>query len=240
MSEIIEELLKLYAIDQELIKLKKRMDAGPQEIQEQENRVAASRDACREAETVIKHRAGDMDRIALDIRTCEAEIDDMDGKLSIIKNNKEYKIITSRIKDLKQRIVQCEDEQLRLMEELDLKRASLKESQASLSAAEEKLSALKAEVATEAEEIRAKSRDLKESRDRQIESVKTVDELAMEIYLAAFRRGYGDAMAQMRVDGICQTCFRKQSANIENIVLVGRDLKQCRCAGCGRLLYSGN
>ncbi|MBN2713418.1 MAG: hypothetical protein JXR97_13440 [Planctomycetes bacterium] len=237
MSTAMQELLNLFEIDSQLVQLKKRLDAGPQEIQEEENKIAAAREERRKAESIIKEKASELDNCNLDIRTAEAEIDDQQEKLKGIKNNKEYKIVTTRIKDLKQLINDKETLSLQHMEELEQLRNSLKEKLESVTEAEKKIEELKLEVQKETDEIKVLGKALKEKREPQVKKVDAIDPNAMEAYRLSLRRGQGIAMAEMK-NAICQSCFRKANANIENVVITGTDIKKCICAGCGRILYA--
>ncbi len=237
MPTAMEQLLALLEIDRQLLEYKKRRDAGPEEIRRQEDMITAAREARRAGEDAIKEKATAVDRCNLEIRTAEADIDDQQSKLKGIKSNKEYKIVTERIKDLKQTITTKETEALTAMEELDALRAALQEKLDAVNTAESKIEELKLEIEKEAEEIRDAVQDLRTKREDQLKRIVNIDPKAMEAYQMAFRRGAGLAMASM-VDGICQVCFRKQSPNVDNIVRIARDIKKCVCAGCGRILYA--
>lgn len=236
----LQMLLDLARVDEELIRLGKRLKAGPEEIAAREAELDAARAARREAEAAILAKTTEVDQTNLDLRTCEADIAEAEEQLHGIKNNKEYRILTDRIRDMKQSINEMETSAITLMDELDGMRADLREKQAAVAAAEEQLASLRDEVEEEGTEIRRQAQTLRTERDARAEEVKAADINALEQYEQALRRGRGLAMAEM-VDGICQACFRKLSPNAENTVLVGKDLKQSRCAGCGRLLYhAGN
>ncbi len=232
----LQLLMALAVIDEELIRLGKRLKAGPEEIAQREAELEAARSARREAETAIREKTSEVDEKNLDLRTYEADIAEAEELLHGIKNNKEYRILTDRIKDMKQSINEMETTAITLMDELDGMRTDLRQKQEAVSVAEEALTALRAEVDQEAAEIHARAQALRSQREEKAGAVRSADINALEQYEQALRRGRGVAMAEM-VDGICQVCFRKLSPNAENAVLVGKDLKQSRCAGCGRLLY---
>lgn len=236
MNDVIRAILALAEMDRELLRLSKRLKAGPEELRRQQEKQEAARAKRMEAEKAIQEKLMAVDRCALDLRTLEGELNDLQEKLLIIKNNKEYRILTDRIKHLKQAISEKESEELEAMEEVDRLRENLKEKTAALAAEEQALAKLEEELKKEAESIRAQAAELKQRREEQRALLARLDERAVEIYEDALRRGKGEAIARM-VDGICQSCFRRQSPNVENIVLVGRDLKQCRCASCGKILF---
>lgn len=232
----LQMLHELARVDEELIRLGKRLKAGPEEVLQQEAKLDAARVARREAEVAIREKTAQVDQMNLDLRTYEADIAEAEEQLHGIKNNKEYRILTDRIRDMKQAVSDRETDAIGLMDELDGMRTALRETQQAVATEEETLTALRTEVEHEAAGIRARAQELRTDREARAAAVKNADINAMEVYEQALRRTRGAAMAEM-VDGICQACFRKLSPNVENAILVGKDLKQSRCAGCGRLLY---
>lgn len=235
-SVMIEQLLELYRIDTELVGLKKRLQAGPEEVKLREDKVEAAREERRKAQEAIRTKATEVDACNLEVREAESEIASQQGKLQLIKNNKEYKIVTDRIKELKERVGRREEEALAKMEQLDAAKAELKARQDDLAREEAAVAALQAEVAKEKAEISARQAELKQKRDIQVGRVNETGPDALGVYMAALRRNSGDAMAAMS-DGTCQSCFRRQSPNVVNIVTLGKDLKKMICGGCGRILY---
>ncbi len=237
MDPVMTELFALYAIDSELVALKQRHDAGPEKIKAREAAVASARAQRREIEQLIKEKASEVDQCNLDIRSAESEAEDQEQKLHIIKNNKEYKIVTERVKQLKEKVNELESRALEVMEKLDSLRQALKERQAEAAEGEQELETLRRQVEQEDAEIRGCVDDLKVRREEQVHRVEAMNPDVMAVYQQALRRGRGDAMARMQ-DGVCQTCFRRQTPNVETLVLVGREIKKCVCAGCGRILYA--
>lgn len=237
MSSLLEELLKLFAIDQQLLALKNTYAAGPATIKAEESKIATAREERRLAEETVRTKSAEVDQCSLDIRTAEGEIEEQEVKLKGIKNNKEYKIVTERIKDLKQIIETKEGQTLAAMEELDGLRASLREKLDAVKEGEARIEELKKKCEEDAVSIRQEVDELKVKRAEQIMKVEKLDPTIMEVYRVALRRGQGAAMAEL-ANGACQACFRQPSPNVANIVVVGRDLKKCICAGCGRLLYA--
>jgi len=235
MSSVIKELLALSEIDMQLVAYKRRFEAGPEELRQQKQAAESMREARREIEGTIKQKIDEVNQANLDMRTAEAEVEDQERKLKAIKNNKEYKIVTERIKALKQTVSDLENRALAVMEELDTLRATHKARQDEIVVHEQKQEETVREVEAEAKEIRDQVEVLKGQRQSQIERVQALDPDAMAVYSLALRRAGGDAMAEMR-EGVCQTCFRRQTSNVENLVLVGREIKKCICAGCGRIL----
>ncbi len=67
--------------------------------------------------------------------------------------------------------------------------------------------------------------------------VQRMDSSAYQAYDFALKRTKGDPLAEMSPDGICQSCFIRQNSNVVNLVHIGKDVKSCKCHGCGRILF---
>ncbi|MCX7933665.1 MAG: hypothetical protein N3A66_00220 [Planctomycetota bacterium] len=236
MSEIFTALLALYQIDSEMLKHRKRLQALPEEIAQREKEVNLAREQRQAVESAIQERTRRLDEYNLDIRSHTDELRDLEEKLRMVKNNKEYRILSDRIRELKQTISELETAALLLMEEIDNLRREMVAKQAIVAEQEQRVEEAKKLCQEEAERIRQELLNNKKRREEAIAKVKALNDGAMEVYENAYRRTHGDAMAAL-ANGICQSCFQKQSPNVENMVLVAREIKKCRCAGCGRILY---
>lgn len=237
MSTVRDELLALYAIDQKLLTIKKRLDAGPAELKRLRQNVDIAKSAKSDVEVRVREAATGVDRLNLEVKTAEAEIAEQQEKLHIIKNTKEYKIVTERIKNLKQQIGDAEERELELMEQLESLRTTLKEKQDALAAAESACDAEQTAMDERARTVKDEQRALVVERTAQIARVDAAAPEAMPLYAQALRRGKGKALAILRT-GACQACFRQQSPNVTNMVLLDSHLAKCICPGCGRILIA--
>ena len=239
MTPIIRELLALYEIDRSILTAKERHHEAARAVLEQEKVRDATRADRQRAEEAIREQAMATDRVNLEIRAAEAEAKDQESRVKTIKNQREYRIITDRIKELKQLLGRHEETILEAMENLDRLRQHLARSEEAARAAEVELERLKAEAAQAQQAVRADLEALKTRRDAQIAAVRETDENAYAAYDQALKRTRGDAMARLSVaTGVCESCSRRQNSNVINQILIGKDIRTCRCQGCGRLLYA--
>ncbi len=238
MSQVMDTLLALSRVDEQLVKLKRILDAGPEELRLKQEAIDAAIKARSDAEGAIRASATRVDQCNLDIRSAEVEAEDQAEKLKIVKNNKEFKIITKRIKDLKQLIADKESTAIRMMDETDSLRADLEAKNVAVAAAEAALIDVQKRLEGENGSIHDQQLALVAQRKECIKKIEAVDPDAMGVYRSALSRGKGQAISEM-VGGVCQTCYMKQSPNIENTVLIGKDIQNARCIGCGRILVPG-
>lgn len=236
MTSVMDELFTLYDLDQELIKLKQTMEAGPLELAQLDKNVQRTREGRQETEDLVRNTMAKIDQCNLDLQSDAEEIEEQETLLKDIKNSKEYRIVTERLKTLKQRIEEREEQVLGLMETLEEVRAELQTRQEELAVAEAEYDKRKAEIDTASKTIRTKGKELKRQRMAQFSHIGDLNSGAAEEYKSALLRSKGTALAEMK-EGTCQACFRKLSPQVVDMVMVGKDFHKSRCQGCGRILY---
>lgn len=236
-TPIISELLTLGELDRRILRGKQRLQEMTRSVDFQEKRLNEAREKVLETEKTIRDNASTTDRHNLDIRTYEAEADEQNRKLKIIKNQKEYRIVSDRIKELRQMVDEWEDAVLAGMEQLDKGRTLLIERQNTVGEEDLKLTTLRKDKQRETDAIRVTHQALMGERELLVSKIQSLDTAAYSAYEHALKRTKGDAMAEMTMDGVCQSCFMRQNSNVLNIVHIGKDIANCRCQSCGRILY---
>ncbi len=233
---VFDKLLELAEIDGKLVTLKRRIEAGPKEVELQQQHCDAVKAARSEVQEACMRCASQIDMLGLDVKSLESETRELDQKIGIVKNSKEYKIITERIKDVKKSIGDNEQRELELMDELDGLKKTLDEKNSQLETEEFKLEEVKNANALDAKEIKAQQIALVKQRKAKIAEVIAQDQEAMELYNKALTRGRGHAVAELK-NSACQRCYRKVSPSVENQVIAHTVLDKIVCPSCGRLLY---
>ena len=237
MSDLMREMLNLNQIDRRIVRGKLRLQELTREVAVQEKLVEEAREKARKIEQSIKDEAFGADRLNLEIRAAEAEVGDQERKLRSIKNQKEFRIVTDRIKDLKIGVDEHESAVLSGMEVLDKLREKVTAAHTLIGEEDLKLTSIRQKAQEEANALKEKHTALVAERMAAVTKVQAIDASAYQAYDLALKRTKGDPLAEMTMDGICQSCFRRQNSNVMNIVHIGKDVKNCRCQGCGRILY---
>lgn len=230
------ELLELFKIDRQLVGLKKIRDAFPEDVARQQLRCDAAASAVAEIENSSHALESALAKDRLEVKNDEGEISQLSDKLRIVKNTKEYAIITERIKDLKEGIAAREEQMLAAMEELDRLKEALAEKRQEMEGEGAALAKLNADIETKTADIKAKQKSLVTARNQQIAKVEAAGPGFMPAYNAALQRGRGIAFAPLR-GGVCGECRRKATANLITQVQAQASIDKCHCDGCGRLLY---
>ncbi len=233
---VFGKLRELAEIDSQLVALKRKVDAGPKELEQQMQYCDAVKAARSEVQEACMRCAAELDSLGLDVKSLEAEVKELDQKIGIVKNSKEYKIVTERIKDVKSSISDNEKKEIELMEELEGLKKVLAEKNDELETEENKLKFIMDSNELDATDIKGRQRDLVGQRKSMVAAIKTIDIDAIDIYNTALARGKGYAVAELK-DSACQRCFRKVSPSTENLVIAHKSLDKVICPGCGRLLY---
>lgn len=233
---VFEKLQELAGIDVELVALKRKIDAGPKELEMQQQHCDAIRAARSEVHEACMRCASQIDALGLDVKSLEGEVRELDQKIGIVKNSKEYKIITERIKDVKKSIGDNEQKELELMDELEGLKVVLAEKNEQVGAEEMKLEAVNSANLVDAKEIKKQQIALVKMRKSKIAEIEKIDPEAMNIYNHALSRGKGHAIAELK-SSACQKCFRKVSMSATNVVIAHTSLDKCLCPGCGRILF---
>ena len=237
MSELMREMLELNRIDRRIVRGKLRLQEVTREVLSQEKKLEEAREESRRIEQAIKDKVFSADRLNLEIRAAEAEAGDQERKLKAIKNQREFRIVSDRIKDLKIRVDENESSMLAGMEELDRLREKMTECHDRIGEEDLKLTSVRQKVQEEINEIKANHAALLAERTAAVKKVEAIDPSVYQAYDLALKRTKGDPIAEMSADGICQSCFRRQNSNVMNIVHIGADVKNCRCQGCGRIMF---
>ncbi len=237
MTDLMKEMLTLNEVDRRIVRGKLRLQDVTRDVTDQERKVEETRERARKIETAIKDKMFAADRLNMEIRASEAEVADQEKKLKSIKNQREFRIVTDRIKDLKIRADENESSVLSGMEELDKLREQMTAAHNQIGEEDLKLTTIRQKAQEEVTQIKARHAALLEERKAAVQKVEAIDSSAYQAYDLALKRTKGDPLAEMTMDGICQSCFRRQNSNVMNIVHIGSDVKNCRCQGCGRILY---
>jgi predicted nucleic acid-binding Zn-ribbon protein len=238
-NELVRAIIALNQVDRRIIQGKLRVQELDRTAAAREKAVEAARELAHQAEAGVRENIQAADRLNMEIRTAEAEVGDQEKKLKSIKSQREFRIVTDRIKDLKIQMDENESQVLVSMEELDRLREKVTEYRNRIGEEELMLMSARQQAKEELAEIKAKHAELLAERKEAVSRVEALDSAAYQAYDMALKRTKGDPLAEMSHDGICQACFRRLNSNVANIVHIGKDIKNCRCQGCGRILYTG-
>ena len=224
-------LRTLHRMHRQLEDLRDRLEAGPRRVAALAAGVRAAevrRDAAKEE---VKHARLTADQKQLQLRTAEAKIADLEGKLNACKTNREYQLFRDQIAADRMATKVLEDEILEALERIDALKPAVPAAEVAIGEAQRRLADEEARVRGEAgqlEEEVARIRGDLEAAEREL-----VADLR-EKYDRVVRHKGADGMAA--VDGrSCGGCHQQITTNQVSELLGGRIVT---CRSCGRLLYT--
>lgn len=226
-----ETLRTLHRIHRQLEDLRGRIAAGPRQIAAQTKQLEAAEAGRTSVQEQIKQAKLAADQKQLQLRSAEAKILDLNGKLNACKTNREYQLLTDQIAADTMATKVLEDEILESLEKVDTVQAMLPTAEQAVTAAKKLLDETKARVAAEAAELDAEVARV------QAELATTEQELsgdARSLYDRSVKHKGADAMAPLEGES-CGGCFQQITGKMASDLLLGQVVM---CRSCGRLLYS--
>lgn len=236
MNNVMDALKELAAVDKQLVRFKRLLDAAPAETKQLQDMLGYAKAERLAIEAGVRDCAGEVDRANLEIKTLEGEANDLQRKIGIVKNTKEYQIITDRIGEVKRLVAAYEGKALEAMDKLELLKVDLAQKQQAVAEAEAMLAKKQAEQAAEAVDIKAQQQALAAERKEKIAVIRELNPDALTVYSNALKRGKGQGLAELKGE-ICQSCHRKVQLNLVNLLWNGTTPEKSICPGCGRILY---
>ena len=231
MIETLKQLIRLQAVDCAIQEVEKRRNQGPE-------RIRILEDHLRELDRTVEDYRIRAEECLQKRKTAEEEIEEVrakigksQAKLSLVKNNREYRAILKEVDDLKRSMKAREEEILQFMEEYEKLENFRKEQ-------EKVWEEQKAETEREKEEIEADYRRTGEElgsyeRTKQ-ELVKDIDQATLDKYDFIRKNRAGIAVAGVR-KGICSACHMNLPPQRFNELM--RNDRILTCPSCQRLIY---
>lgn len=229
---LLDHLKSLHQLHREYQEVQQQLDRGPKLIRAREaatEQKQADLDAQRERSKVLRMTA---DKKSLQLKTNEAKIDELRGKLNLINSNREYDALRTQIDADKMANSVLEDEILETLEQVDTCQIACKR-------LEQELAACKAEEARIAKEVSAQAQTL-EGRAASLQaSLADAEQHLPGDAIAGYRRlaqAHGPGALAEVVNKVCTACY-VQLPPQALVQLKSGQLMFCKT--CGRLLYPG-
>jgi uncharacterized protein len=226
-----ETLRTLHRIHRQLEDLHDRIAAGPRQIAAHTKQFAAAEASRVGVQDQIKQAKLAADQKQLQLRSAEAKILDLKGKLNTCKTNREYQLLTDQIAADTMATKVLEDEILESLEKVDSVQATFPAAELTVAATKKLLEETKARVTAEAAELAAEVARV----DADLSA--TEQELvgdARSLYDRSVKHKGADAMAPLEGES-CGGCFQQITGKMASDLLLGQVVM---CRSCGRLLYT--
>ncbi len=230
MKEQITLIFALHEQDLKAQNLRQALDAMKPELLELEALVANNRSLLEEKTAKLAEIETQKRSKEREVETFEARLKDFQGKLSMIKTNKEYQAALKEMADTKKINKTIEDQILELMVHMDTLKTERQ-------AAEEALNGSSANLEKRTKEMDTEMRRL-EGMLREVEAEKASTASRIEPSLMAqykrVKKGRPEAVSEV-VGGTCQGCRMKVPPQLYNEIQKMKTLHVC--PSCQRILY---
>jgi uncharacterized protein len=226
-------LRELHQLHVKLEAAREKLAEGPKRIQSRRRRVERLEKEIAEGRERAKQMKVAADQKSLQLKTNEAKIADLRGKLNAATTNREFDIIKSQIDADTMANSVLEDEILEAYEKIDQFEAQIAETQRQRDAALAEEKQAKADAESQAPALRAEVEKLEKAlKTAEAELPATVATVYQRLVAA-----HG-ATALAELDGIsCSSCHATIAPNMRVELNVG---KIVFCRSCGRLLYKAD
>jgi predicted nucleic acid-binding Zn-ribbon protein len=230
MSLTAAALRELHRLHQQLGDLRDRLERGPKQVRARQANVAQAEEKLAQAHSEVKAARMLADQKQLQLKTGEAKIADLKGKLNAAQTNREYQAFKEQIAAAEMANSVLADEILEAFEKVDQLKLGIHEAEATLAKTKEELGKAQQIVATQEETLQGER--------RRVEGNLKEAELALP---ADFRDAYyrivkakgQDAMAPVEGES-CGGCYQNLTTNMITDMMMSRVVF---CKTCGRLLY---
>ena len=216
-----------------LIKLKEvsqKLDNGPKQIAIRKKLAARKQQELESQKILVTELRKSADEKNLQLKTNEAKIADLQGKLNTATSNKEYDIFRSQIDADSMANSVLEDEILDALEKVDQGQQKVGELETQLTVATTEERRIAETVAVEEPDLRSEVAAI-EAAIAEAESPLPND--IMPMYRRLVEAHGADALASLE-SGVCTACYMEVSPNCRVEVNAG---KIVRCRNCDRFLY---
>lgn len=223
----------IHRLHRQLADLRDQLAAGPRQIAARTQQVQTAEAAHATALEEIKKAKMAADQKQLQLRSAEAKILDLEGKLNTCKTNREYQTLRDQIAADKMATKVLEDEILEGLDRLDAVKKNVAPAEAEIASVKKQLSETKTRVDGETARL-----------DEEVGRIRAELEAAERDVPAEFREVYdrivkskgAEAMAAVEGES-CGGCFQQLTGNMLAELSMGRVVP---CRGCGCLLYESH
>ncbi len=152
--------------------------------------------------------------------------------MQAVKKNEEYKALLKEIDDIKKQIDLKEEEQIKIMLQMDEANLFFLEAKKRIESEIQQLKKQEEQIDKELQDVIEERKSLEQKR---LEAEKSVDTEILNQYLKIKqRRKTGPVVVPLR-DEVCSGCYMKIQPQIVNEIMANEKVHTCR--HCGRILY---
>lgn len=229
MSSTSTGMKQLHNLRLSLREITDELERGPRQIATRKQILEKKKEELESLRSKVKQMKVATDQKNLQLKTSEARLYDLSGKLNSAANNREYEVLRSQIAADSMAKSVLEDEILEALEKVDAAQVDVKNSEAELVAVEAELQQL-------AVEVQAKEAGLKERAAALESQIAEAEKILPPDIVPQYRRlvqMYGAEALAPVLNKSCSQCYVSLTAQLYLELKKGG----VRLCTCGRLMY---
>jgi uncharacterized protein len=230
MSLTAAALRELHRLHQQLADLRDRLERGPKQVRVRQANVAQAEEKLAQAHAEVKAARVLADQKQLQLKTGEAKIADLKGKLNAAQTNREYQALKEQIAAAEMANSVLADEILEVLEKVDQLKLGIHEAEGTVGKTKEELAKAQQVVATQEETLLGERRRV-EANLKEAEEALPAD--FRDAYYRIVKAKGEHAMAPVEGES-CGGCYQNLTTNMITDLMMSRVVF---CKVCGRLLY---
>ncbi len=231
MTSATESLKDLHQLHLQIEELQTELERGPMQIQARKKIVANKEEALDNFLNQLTQMKKSSDSKALELKTLEAKLEDLQGKLNAASSNREFDSIKGQIKADEMAKSVLEDEVLEILDRIDEESGKQSQLEQELESARQEASRFSSQFETRAQELKQELEGLKQKLQA---AEKMLPSEPLVLYRRLVAQKGAKALAKVR-GGACSNCF--VSITAQQKILINSDAFEF-CTNCGSLLYN--
>lgn len=235
MSPELSQLIELQELDLEIQRVSGRLSRIPEERESTENEFKQHAAEFLDLKSKHEQTLEDRKQLEIELATTQQNLDKFEQDKTRVRNEKEYTAVLREIDSSRKHIGTLETEILKRMEELEKLDTELA---ARAPDVERMRAELDSSLAALAEESGAANGQLSKFVEHRKRLAGQMPRALFASYDRMSRLGRGQALAEVRSNGICLACRVRVRPKIFSDVRKGDQLVTCE--NCGRILYYRN
>lgn len=232
MKEVIEKLLSLQELDEQILKIKERLEDGPRRLAQENGELTAHRSRFEELSRQSKEAMRAGERKNAELEEIDRKMKDLSGKQLTARSNKEYEAFKMEIAGLRADFEILEEEALQQWSVGEEREGEAAEEQKIIDRLEAEVEEQKVEWEREAEGLRGELEGLTGDRT---ERARVVPPSWIDTYDRVIAQRGCPAVVEI-VERYCQGCQMHITVHDVTRAIKGSEVVQCRA--CSRILYA--
>ena len=241
MGPVLNGLMQLQSVENRLRVEKAKLTRCRRNVIIQENQIRSLQNALEAKKEEIQLSKIQFDRLELELKTRDEQINRLRAALNTAKTNKEYAAVLTQLNTTKADNSKIENQSLELLKNIEDDEAECNQIQSQTNEQKQQLEQIRTETETLAKKYQAEIDKIQAEWDQ---LAKTIPEKALEIFKRVAETYDGQAVAQIEQQGgtkgayTCDGCFMGLTAECVNLLMTKDDI--IRCSNCTRILVLGN